>query len=56
LLKNRIDEDIRIIQPITQRVTAVNDELREDILCLDKKAKKHLLKVMAKSMEEMSAF
>ena len=37
-----------------QHVTAVNNELKETSLGLDKKAKKHLLKAMTKLMEDMT--
>ena len=36
-------------------VTAVNDEIKEEILGLDKKAKKHLLKAMSTAMAIMVA-
>jgi hypothetical protein len=38
-----------------QHATAVNDDLREAILGLDKKTNKSLLKAIAKSMENMTA-
>ena len=38
-----------------EHATAVNDELQEAILGLDKKAKKRLLKAMATSMATMTA-
>ena len=39
----------------TQHATVVNDELGEAVHGLDKKAKKHLLRAMAKAMKDMTA-
>ena len=38
-----------------EHATAMNDKLQEEILDLDKKAKKHLFKAMATSMATMTA-